>query len=237
MPISEEFARRYLVDTYKGSTCNGKIDLEVRIIAVDAPDRLNPKPILQVYGAFRSSGQQGQSTETLLRGQFYLYGGFLSLYSAKPITLKKFIEDKYGKSIGGQVYQALKAPPTPGVLIIVPGTDLWQGEKWYRAEFEKKYGISPLPDDTVPPPVALSMDIARDSAGKGWIGSFKGDGFSDCDEVIIASKKGVTTSQLPPITGDLALGSRAIALKTIYKTCPYVFLFIFTGLPVTIFSK
>jgi hypothetical protein len=30
---------------------------------------------------------------------------------------------------------------------------------------------------------------------------------------------------------------RAIALKTIYKTCHYVFLFIFTGLPVTIFSK
>jgi hypothetical protein len=55
-----------------------------------------------------------------------------------------------------------------------------------------------------PPPISLGMDIGRDPDGRGWAGMIEVAGFNNCNKIALANTEGSTTSELPPITGEVA---------------------------------
>ncbi|MBX3331186.1 MAG: sel1 repeat family protein [Nitrospira sp.] len=191
-PVPVKFA---LQGSYNGSVCNGKINVEIQITE-QAKNEETPLKIDKVYGWFRSFDQQGKRLEIFLRGEYSQIGAFLSLYSAKPITLKEIAEIEYGRGLlfgkenGQRAFEALK------------------NNKEYVTQFEKTYGVPAIPkDDLSPvPTVTLNIDIARDSKGQGWVGSFESDAYKECNEIEMISKSGTTTAELPPVTGQLAWG-------------------------------
>jgi len=59
--------------------------------------------------------------------------------------------------------------------------------------------------------IPVTIDMARDVNGTGWVGSIDGGPFNDC-EILLVHANGVTTEKLPPITAQIAL-SRAMELN------------------------
>jgi hypothetical protein len=195
LALPEELAIKLLVDTFTGSTCNEKNNVEIKITtAFNMGDGrflfYQPSSNLDVFGTFRSVGPQGRLIETYLRGKFNLYGGFLSLHSSKQPTLKEYIEEVNRKK-----------DATSQRMFEMASTDRKKLD-----EFEEKFGSRKLTDDGAhtEPTVVMNIDVARDAEGKNWVGSFEGDGYNDCSEIIMASKRGATTNELPPVTHDLA---------------------------------
>lgn len=190
---TKKFPENLLIDTFTGNTCNGKVKVEIKInLAFRDKDG---GYFHELYGKFRSVGPQDKILETYLRGRFYLpgghfYQGVMALYASKPPTLKEYIEYAYGNGrLGDMAYEEAK------------------NSKIALADFERKFGAPPFGNDAKPPQpiISLAMDIARDAEGKGWIGSFDGEEFDDCHEIMLVSKNGKTTGELPLVSSNLAL--------------------------------
>lgn len=193
---AEKFPENLLIDSYVGSACNGKLKIEMEITAAVRQTFLDQYEY-PLFGTYRSIDSQGQTSETYIRGEFRIPRNslsgpsFMALYAGKAPTLKDYIEYMYGTGSSGRMaYEKAK------------------NSKEVLAEFEKYFRASPFGNDatSAQPGIALAMDIARDTEGKGWIGSFASEGFDDCNEIVLTSKSGKNTSQLPPVTGDMALG-------------------------------
>nr|WP_281719333.1 hypothetical protein [Nitrosomonas nitrosa] len=223
--IPVRLAHKQLVDSFMGSTCNGKVGVEVEITEANKKG-----PWLRVKGSFRSfptSEQQGLPViETHLIGAYYLFGGFLALQSSgkpvEPLTREQIIEEnRYRQQVDSEIkaleraYQVdlIKTMQRMGPMSPEQRTQANQELKirenminqkrldLVARERERQKALSAPPP---PPLVNLYLDLGRDSEGRGWVGAIDGEGFEGCNEIELASKNRNTTSVLPPITGKLA---------------------------------
>lgn len=227
--IPAELARKLLVGTFKGSTCDEKINIEISIT-----EAYQNQPLwFRVNGSFRSYARSDQTNapavETPVTGGFYLRGGFLGLKSSSkpppPPTSAQINEENRLREKARSEYKALENEFQTEIRKVYQNARLMSPEQRARAlqEFTGKENLirqraenaafqekrrleaKASPPAPIPPTIALKMDIARDADGRGWVGVIEGDGFGACHEVVFASDTGVTTSELPPITSELAI--------------------------------
>lgn len=222
--IPIELAQKLLIGTFRGTTCNGETNIEINI------NELQKKRLwLNVKGSLRSfTTQSGQTTiDTPIAGSFYLLGGFLSLGSSPKLPPKeeiirkskqrkeqlnsdiKAIEREASKDIqkafsnlGPFASQEQRAQANKNAHIIGAKAQsrilqIQEQDKQYRTAWKNSL-------DAIQPAIKISIDAARDKEGKGWEGIIASEGFENCDRVIFSNDNGITTNELPPITGKLA---------------------------------
>lgn len=222
--IPIELAQKLLIGTFRGTTCNGETNVEVNI------NELQKKGFwLNVKGSLRAfTTQSGQADiDTPIAGSFDLLGGFLSLGSSPKLPPKeeiireskqrkeqlnsdiKAIEREASKDIqkafsnlGPFASQEQRAQANKNAHVIGAKAQsrilqIQEQDKQYRTTWKNSL-------DAIQPVIKISIDVARDKEGKGWEGLILSEGFKNCDRIIFSNDSGITTNELPPITGKLA---------------------------------
>ncbi|SEO18043.1 hypothetical protein SAMN05216404_11322 [Nitrosospira multiformis] len=218
--ITIALAQKLLVGTLKGSTCDEKIGVEINLTGPHSRDR----HILRANGTLRTFRQPEQSDspaiETALGGSFDINTGVLNLRSVpKPPTREQIMEEQRRRQQAaaeietkqreweGEYIRMLQALPrmTPEERVRVRQENQIK-ENALKEEYYRVGKMNMQPLAPTPPPISLSMDIARDAHGRGWAGVIEGDGFNDCSEIVLATGGDSRTRELPPITGEVAYG-------------------------------
>lgn len=211
-------AQKLLVGTLKGSACNKKNSIEINLTGPQSRER----HLLKVGGSLRAFAQAEQpnapAIEAGLEGRFNINTGIFYLWTApSPPAREKIIEEQQRRK------QAMADFESRNRKLMMEYTKLLQEsrrmtpEERARAsqEFHAKEKLlqdehyillkrnnQPLAQPT-PPAISLKMDIGRDADGRGWVGVIE-RGFNDCHDIVLVSEEGSTTSELPPITGQVA---------------------------------
>lgn len=200
---------KQLKGEYKGSVCNGKTPVEIEIteaVKLDEETRAlgygyktQPGLVIYLYGNLRMTDPQGKKIATNLRGTLNLFGGLLSLHSMTQPTMKDYIADVM---VTSTQEKGLSVMP-PGYLIL----ERAKADVSKLSIYEQKYGTQAQSGGGKPPSpmIPIEINLARDSQGKGWQGSFEAEGFSGCEELSMVSVNGNSTSIFPPVTRKLAV--------------------------------
>jgi hypothetical protein len=221
--IPQIYGQALLQGTWTGIACNERVTIEIELATAnhEAPFSRYVEPA-DVIGTFRaedrSTPSQPRIIETGLKGAFTYHEGILSMEATpRPIIpTREEMEEEYRLRDNAAVDIELA---TNEVTYGPRGP--WGIENIEQAERNKKaleeletqealrqkaqaeaYAakVVAAKAELVP----FRFDIARDSEGKGWEGTIDGPNFKGCN-IRLASKQGITTSKLPPITTQVAL--------------------------------
>ncbi len=185
--VPVDLAKKVIKNTFDSNICNGGINLKITISEV-LEDK-NNKRFLRVYGTLHANDERGKVLETHLKGNFDRSNGFMSIHASKPPTLKDIVEYDYGKgNVGKIAYEGIRKD--------------W----WMLRKFEKSFNPNAFPNLTDESIIeSLYIDVARDTEGKGWVGSFEANGFESCRDIRMVGSRGATTDYLPTVTDRLVL--------------------------------
>jgi hypothetical protein len=214
-------AQKLLVGTLKGSACNEENSVEINLTGPYSRER----HLLKVGGIFRTFGQAEQPNsaviEAALEGSFNINTGIFYLWTvpSPPARETMMEEHQRRKQAMAQfesrnqefrmeymkfLQESRRMTPEERSRI---GQELGAKEKLLQDEHYVllKRNNQPLAQP-IPPAISLKMDISRDTVGRGWVGVIE-RGFNDCHQIVLASEEGSTTSELPPITGEVAFNT------------------------------
>lgn len=201
-PLDAEPILKKLKGEYKGSVCSGKTPVEIEItdaVKLDQIEGYNTRPgmVIYLYGKLRITDPQGKKIATNLRGTLNLFGGLLSLRSITQPTMQDYIKEVMVTGVEG-------AGVVPAGYFILERA---KADVSKLSKFEEKYGTQAQygGDKTSAPIIPVEINLARDSQGKGWVGSFEAKGFTGCDELSMVSEDGNSTNIYPPVTRNLAV--------------------------------
>ena len=221
--IPQLYGQALLQGSWAGSACNERVLIEVELATAnhEAPFSRYVEPA-DVVGTFRaedhSTPSQPRIIETGLKGAFTYHEGVLSMEATpRPIIpTKEEMEEEYRLRDNAAVDIELASNE-----VTYGQRGPWGIENIEQAERNRKaleeletqealrqkaqaeaYAakVAAAKAELVP----FRFDIARDSEGKGWRGFIDGPHFKGCD-IRLASKQGITTDKLPPITRQIAL--------------------------------
>lgn len=214
--IPIELAQKLLTGNLKGGACNKKISVVINLAGPNS----RKGDVLKVNGAARVFRQPEQSNsetvEMTLAGDFNINSGILYLQSIPtPPTREQNMEVKQRRQQAVRELETKKREfeNSYGKLAALPrmtpeerGRALEESKTkkaTYVAEYYRVNKMQALAQPT-PPSISFTIDIGRDTDGRGWAGVIDGDGFKDCPQIALASEEGYKTSELPPITGEIA---------------------------------
>ncbi|MDP1947860.1 MAG: hypothetical protein Q8L77_10215 [Nitrospirota bacterium] len=182
----------------------------------------------------RAKGSAVPVVDTQLKGLFHLNGGFLVMQSipkpSDPLTgtaaiaegwtrggesaKYRALQSKYDAEWMKHVMEVAKAAPEQRERLMKESSEklreltaeieqlrTQQAQRLQKQKEEADAAAAAAKAALIP----LQLDVARDLEGKGWAGSFQGQGFGDCDDIVLASDRGRVTVQLPPITAQAAM--------------------------------
>ncbi len=221
--IPQLYGQALLQGSWAGSACNERVTIEIELATAnhEAPFSMYVEPG-DVVGTFRAMDHSTQSQpriiETGLKGAFSYHEGVLSMEATpRPIIpTKEEIEEEYRLRDNAAVDIELASnevtygPRGPWGIESVEQVErsrkaleeLETQETLRRKAKAEEYAVkvAAAKAELVP----FRFDIVRDSEGKGWRGFIDGPNFKGCD-IRLASKQGITTDKLPPITRHVAL--------------------------------
>jgi len=182
----------------------------------------------------RANGSTVPVVDTQLNGLFHLNGGFLVMQSipkpSDPLTGTAAIAEAWTRGGESAKYRSLKskydaewmkhvmevakaAPeqrerlmkePSEKLLELTAEMEQLRTQQMQRLQKQKEEADTAAAAAKAAL-IPLQLDVARDLEGKGWVGSFQGQGFGDCDDIVLTSERGRVTAQLPPITAKAAI--------------------------------
>lgn len=210
-------AQKLLVGTLKGSACNEKNSVEINLTGPERRDR----HVLIAGGTLRTFGQAKQPNtpviQTTLEGRFNINTGIFYLRSMPtPPTREQIMEEQRRRQQAAAEFEPKQREWQEEYIRMLQALPRMTPEERVRARQENQIKERALKEESyriakiymqplapTPPPIALKMDIGRDADGRGWVGVIE-TGFNDCHQIVLASEEGSTTSELPPITGEVA---------------------------------
>ena len=216
--IPQMYGQALLQGSWAGSACHERVLIEVELATAnhEAPCSKYVEPA-DVIGTFRAVDHSTQSQpriiETGLKGTFNYHEGILSMEATpRPvIPTKEEMEEEYrlrdnaGVDIELASNEVTYGPRGPWGIENVEQAErnrkaleeLETRETLRRKAKAEEYAakVVAAKAELVP----FRFDIARDSQGKGLRGFIDGPHFKGCD-IRLASKQGITTDKLPPIT-------------------------------------
>ena len=221
--IPQLYGQALLQGSWAGNACNERVLIEVELATDkhEAPFSRYVEPA-DVVGTFRAEDHSTPSRpriiETGLKGAFTYHEGVLSMEATpRPvIPTREEIEEEYRLRDNAAVDIELASNEVTYGPRGPWGIENIEQAEWNRKALEEletqealrqKAGaeayaakVAAAKAELVP----FRFDIARDSEGKGWTGFIDGPNFKGCD-IRLASKQGITTDKLPPITRQVAL--------------------------------
>jgi hypothetical protein len=214
-------AEKLLVGTLKGSACNKKNSVEINLAGPQSRER----HLLKVGGTLRTLVQAEQPNtpviEAALEGRFNINTGIFYLWTApSPPAREKVIEEQQRRQQAMEEFKVRDRERQMQYMKLLQESRGMTSEERTRASQEYHTKEKLLQDEyymllkrnnqplaqPIPPAISLKMDISRDADGKGWVGVIE-RGFNDCHQIVLASEEGSTTSELPPITGEVAFNT------------------------------
>jgi len=221
--IPQLYGQALLQGSWAGSACNERVLIEVELATAnhEAPFSRYVEPA-DVVGIFRAEDHSTQSQpriiETGLKGAFSYLEGVLSMEATpRPIIpTKEEMEEEYRLRDNAAVDIELASNEVtygPRGPWGIENAEQAERNRKVLEELEtqealrQKTQADAYAAKVVAAKAALvpfRFDIARDSEGKGWRGFIDGPNFKECD-IRLASKQGITTDKLPPITRQVAL--------------------------------
>ncbi|UVT19821.1 MAG: hypothetical protein H8K03_18870 [Nitrospira sp.] len=221
--IPHMYGQALLQGTWMGSACNERFTIEIELATAghEAPFSRYVEPA-EVVGTFRAIDHSIQSElhmiETGLKGAFNYRDGVLSIEATpRPvIPTKEEMEEEYRlrdnaavdiKLVSHELQYGSRGPW--GIENVEQAernrkvlAELKTRESLRRKAMAEEYAarVAAAKAELVP----FQFYVARDSEGKGWAGTIDGPHFERC-EIRLASRQGITTDKLSPITGQIAL--------------------------------
>lgn len=219
-------AQKLLVGTLKGGACNEKISIKINL----SGPKTREHHFLKVGGSLQTFDQTGQSDvpmiDTALEGGFDLNTGILGMKAIPkpppPLTESQISEEVRRRQAMFADFKVRNREFMKAYFKLQKEFSRMTPEERTKASQEHytqerllqdehysliKMNMQPIvaqPISPPTPPISLELDIARDVDGRGWAGVVEGDGFNDCHEIVLVSEEGLTTSELPFITGEIA---------------------------------
>lgn len=220
--IPQLYGQALLHGAWAGNACNEQADIEIELATAnhEAPFSLYVEPG-DVVGIFRavdhSTPSQPRIIETGLKGTFRYNEGILSMEATpRPvIPTKEEMEEENRlrdhaavdmKLISDELEYGSRGPwGIENVEQVEKNKktleELKRREALRRTAKAAEYAakVAAAKAELVP----FQFYVARDLEGKGWAGTIDGPHFKKC-EIHLASKHGITTDKLPPITDRTA---------------------------------
>ncbi len=216
--IPQLYGQALLHGAWAGNACNERVTIEIELATANHEAQFSPyvEPG-DVVGTFRAVDRSAQSqpriVETGLKGTFRYHEGVLSMdASPRPvIPTKEEMEEEYHlrdnaavdmKLISDELAYGSRGPWGIESVEQVERNrkaleELKIKEAFRRMAKAEEYAakVAAAKAELVP----FQFHIARDLEGKGWAGTIDGPHFKRC-EIRLASKQGITTDKLPPVT-------------------------------------
>ncbi|MFO0698218.1 MAG: hypothetical protein U0236_03230 [Nitrospira sp.] len=221
--IPQMYGQALLQGMWAGSACQERVAIEIELATAkhEAPFSRYVEPA-DVVGTFRavdhSAPSQSTIIETALKGSFNYQEGVLSMESTpRPlIPTKEELEEEYrlrdnaavdmrlasheltyGSRGPWGVENAEQAERNRNTL-----EELERREASRRKAKAEEYAakVAAVKAELVP----FQLSVARDSEGKGWVGTIDGPNFTRC-EIHLVSRQGITTEKLSPITSQVVV--------------------------------
>lgn len=218
------FAQAQLEGNWKGSTCQEKMTVEIKMSARKRELFSAPGGVTGVFRSTdRSQKPNARVIETGLKGQFDLRTGFLNMGSIpKPLT-----EEEQWKENNLMAWEALEYRELQNKAMVEMINAQWEAssvkpdqveqvnqkylnkkkaleekmQKIVTVQTQRMEAQKAAADATFSP---FQIDMARNAAGDGWTGIIEGAAFDGC-EIVLSSEQNVKTDKLPPITSQAAL--------------------------------
>lgn len=221
--IPQLYGQALLQGTWVGNACDERVTIEIELATAnhEAPFSAYVEPA-EIIGTFRavdhSIPSQPRLIETGLKGGFNYQEGILSMEATpRPvIPTKEEMEEEYRLRDNAAVeIQLASHELTYGSRGPWGVENVEQAERNRKALEELKaqealrrkakteeYAakVAAAKADLAP----FQFYVARDSEGRGWAGTIDGPHFKQC-EIRLASRQGITTEKLSPITSQIAL--------------------------------
>ena len=221
--IPQMYAQALLQGTWVGGACHERTVIEVELATAnhEAPFSMYVEPA-DVVGTFRavdhSAPAQPRIIETGLKGTFDYQKGILRMEATprpvipttEEVEQEHRLRDKVAVEIKLASHELTYGSRGPWGI---ENAELVKENRKALEELETQEAlrqkaqaeayaakVAAAKAELVP----FRFDIARDSEGKGWRGFIDGPHFKGCD-IRLASKQGITTDKLPPITRQIAL--------------------------------
>ncbi len=187
-------AIKSLAGEYKGSTCNGKIDVAVNISYEYTLPLGDASPsFLIVHGKMRMVDPNGRNIETYIKGKVQPGGKYLGLLNIESInqpTFREFLGLVTGTN--DRINQLILDDTAKDSSLLDAYEKMFESRK---LEDRGPFGQ---------PNFVMRMQLASDADGNGWVGSFVADGFEDCHELTMKNKANKSTAMFLPLDAGVA---------------------------------